>query len=144
MGLIVTIPVPTTSGTVCSFLVKSKNSCPNTQISLDLCTSFAHLWPPFVLLTLCLSPCSCLTALPCHVLQHHSVQLFFTSARPLSPNCPASPSSPPTAPEPQTCPFTPSSSESCFIAKNISLLQYLDLSSFFFLGSEIDDMQRIT
>nr|XP_040023941.1 zinc finger CCHC domain-containing protein 14-like isoform X3 [Gasterosteus aculeatus aculeatus] len=52
---------------------------------------------------------SCLTALPCHVLQHHSVQLFFTSARPLSPNCPASPSSLPTAPEPQTCPFTPRS-----------------------------------
>ncbi|KAK1888126.1 Zinc finger CCHC domain containing protein 14 [Dissostichus eleginoides] len=28
----------------------------------------------------------CLTALPCHVLQHHSVQQFFTSTRPLSPN----------------------------------------------------------
>uniref|UniRef100_A0A3B4XS47 Zinc finger, CCHC domain containing 14 n=1 Tax=Seriola lalandi dorsalis TaxID=1841481 RepID=A0A3B4XS47_SERLL len=61
---------------------------------------------------LCLTPCCpvslpaprSLTALPCHVLQHHSVQLFFTSTRPLSPNCPSSlpsslpplPSSPPT------------------------------------------------
>ncbi|XP_062419095.1 zinc finger CCHC domain-containing protein 14 isoform X1 [Pungitius pungitius] len=59
---------------------------------------------------------SCLTALPCHVLQHHSAQLFFSSTRPLSPNCPATPSSPlppmsspPTAPESQTCPFTSSS-----------------------------------
>ncbi|XP_022601916.1 zinc finger CCHC domain-containing protein 14 [Seriola dumerili] len=59
-----------------------------------------------------------LTALPCHVLQHHSVQLFFTSTRPLSPNCPSSltsslpplPSSPPTAPVAPTCPFTSSSS----------------------------------
>ncbi|KAG7229810.1 hypothetical protein INR49_012459 [Caranx melampygus] len=60
-----------------------------------------------------------LTALPCHVLQHHSVQLFFTSTRPLSPNCPPSlplssslpplPSSPPTAPVAPTCPFTSSS-----------------------------------
>nr|XP_040023940.1 zinc finger CCHC domain-containing protein 14-like isoform X2 [Gasterosteus aculeatus aculeatus] len=58
---------------------------------------------------------SCLTALPCHVLQHHSVQLFFTSARPLSPNCPASPSSLPTAPEPQTCPFTPRSNLDCTV-----------------------------
>ncbi|XP_053174586.1 zinc finger CCHC domain-containing protein 14 [Scomber japonicus] len=61
----------------------------------------------------------CLTALPCHVLQHHSVQLFFTSTRPLSPNCPSSllplPSSPPTAPVAPSCPFTPSSSLGCML-----------------------------
>ncbi|KAM7413965.1 hypothetical protein PAMA_018992 [Pampus argenteus] len=61
----------------------------------------------------------CLTALPCHVLQHHSVQLFFTSTRPLSPNCPSSlpplPSSPPTAPVAPSCPFTPSSTLGCML-----------------------------
>ncbi|XP_035858601.1 zinc finger CCHC domain-containing protein 14 isoform X6 [Sander lucioperca] len=65
----------------------------------------------------------CLTALPCPVLQHHSVQLFFTSTRPLSPNCPASlpsplpplPSSLPTAPVAPTCPFTSSSSLGCMV-----------------------------
>ncbi|XP_044050898.1 zinc finger CCHC domain-containing protein 14 isoform X2 [Siniperca chuatsi] len=65
----------------------------------------------------------CLTALPCHVLQHHSVQLFFTSTRPLSPNCPASlpsslpplPSSLPTAPVAPTCPFTSSSNLGCTV-----------------------------
>ncbi|CAB1423001.1 unnamed protein product [Pleuronectes platessa] len=63
----------------------------------------------------------CLTALPGHVLQHHSVQLFFTSTRPLSPKCPSSlssssppsPSSPPTAPVAPTCPFTSSSNLGC-------------------------------
>ncbi|KAF0041522.1 hypothetical protein F2P81_007420 [Scophthalmus maximus] len=57
----------------------------------------------------------CPTALPGHVLQHHSVQLFFTSARPLSPtrrsSLPPSPSSPPTAPVAPTCPFASSSSD---------------------------------
>ncbi|XP_034734718.1 zinc finger CCHC domain-containing protein 14 isoform X1 [Etheostoma cragini] len=65
----------------------------------------------------------CLTALPCPALQHHSVQLFFTSTRPLSPNCPASlpsplpplPSSLPTAPVAPTCPFTSSSSLDCMV-----------------------------
>ncbi|XP_030282739.1 zinc finger CCHC domain-containing protein 14 isoform X1 [Sparus aurata] len=61
----------------------------------------------------------CLTALPCHVLQHHSVQLFFTSTRPLSPNCPASlpplPSSLPTAPVAPSCPFTSSSNLGCMV-----------------------------
>ncbi|XP_074488228.1 zinc finger CCHC domain-containing protein 14 [Sebastes fasciatus] len=65
----------------------------------------------------------CLTALPCHVLQHHSIQLFFTSARPLSPNCPASLPSPlpplssslPTAPVAPTCPFTSSSNLGCMV-----------------------------
>ncbi|KAK9517151.1 hypothetical protein VZT92_025039 [Zoarces viviparus] len=65
----------------------------------------------------------CLTALPCHVLQHHSVQLFFTSTRPLSPNCPASlpstlpplSSSLPMAPVSQTCPFTSSSNLGCVV-----------------------------
>ncbi|XP_070686898.1 zinc finger CCHC domain-containing protein 14 [Pempheris klunzingeri] len=68
----------------------------------------------------------CLTALPCHVLQHHSVQLFFTSTRPLSPNCAASPasslpplppslSSLPTAPVAPTCPLTSSSSVGCMV-----------------------------
>ncbi|XP_034391896.1 zinc finger CCHC domain-containing protein 14 [Cyclopterus lumpus] len=64
-----------------------------------------------------------LTALPCHVLQHHSVQLFFTSARPLSPNCPASLPSPlppvssslPTVPVSPTCPFTSSSNLGCMV-----------------------------
>ncbi|XP_056273707.1 zinc finger CCHC domain-containing protein 14 isoform X2 [Pseudoliparis swirei] len=63
------------------------------------------------------------TALPRRVLQHHSVQLFFTSARPLSPNCPASLPSPlppvssshPTAPVSPTCPFTFSSSLGCMV-----------------------------
>lgn len=59
----------------------------------------------------------CLTALPCHVLQHHSIQLFFTSTRPLSPNCPASlpplPPSLPTAPVAPTCPITSSSNLGC-------------------------------
>ncbi|XP_054632403.1 zinc finger CCHC domain-containing protein 14 isoform X2 [Dunckerocampus dactyliophorus] len=62
------------------------------------------------------SDARCLTALPCHVLQHHSVQLFFTSTRPLSPNClstlpsplPNMPSSPSMAPVVPTCPFTSS------------------------------------
>ncbi|XP_054476053.1 zinc finger CCHC domain-containing protein 14 [Anoplopoma fimbria] len=54
----------------------------------------------------------CLTALPCHVLQHHSVQLFFTSTRPLSPNCPASL---PTAPVSPTSPFTSSSNLGCMV-----------------------------
>ncbi|XP_068169375.1 zinc finger CCHC domain-containing protein 14 isoform X2 [Antennarius striatus] len=61
----------------------------------------------------------CVTALPCHVLQHHSVQLFFTSTRPLSPDCPASlpplPSSPPTAPVAPNCPFTSSSNLGCMV-----------------------------
>ncbi|XP_071314020.1 zinc finger CCHC domain-containing protein 14 isoform X2 [Trachinotus anak] len=64
-----------------------------------------------------------LTALPCHVLQHHSIQLFFTSTRPLSPNCPSSlpsslpplPSSPPTAPVAPTSPFTSSSNLGCMV-----------------------------
>ncbi|XP_061891800.1 zinc finger CCHC domain-containing protein 14 isoform X1 [Entelurus aequoreus] len=62
------------------------------------------------------SEARCLTALPCHVLQHHSVQLFFTSTRPLSPNylfsfpssLPNIPSSPSTASVDATCPFTSS------------------------------------
>nr|XP_057931242.1 zinc finger CCHC domain-containing protein 14 isoform X2 [Doryrhamphus excisus] len=62
------------------------------------------------------SDARCLTALPCHVLQHHSVQLFFTSTRPLSPNClsalpsplPNMPSSPSMAPVVPNCPFTSS------------------------------------
>uniref|UniRef100_A0A087XMM0 CCHC-type domain-containing protein n=1 Tax=Poecilia formosa TaxID=48698 RepID=A0A087XMM0_POEFO len=37
------------------------------------------------------APPRCLAALPGPVLQHHSVQLFFTSSRPLTPSCPASP-----------------------------------------------------
>ncbi|KAF7660140.1 hypothetical protein LDENG_00287440 [Lucifuga dentata] len=55
----------------------------------------------------------CLTALPCHVLQHHSAQLFFTSTRPPSPICPPSlpplPSSPLMPPVAPACPFTSSS-----------------------------------
>ncbi|XP_028264076.1 zinc finger CCHC domain-containing protein 14 isoform X2 [Parambassis ranga] len=67
---------------------------------------------------------SCLTALPCHVLQHHSVQLFFTSTRPLSHNCPSSPPSsiqplpsslPTDPPVAQTCPFTSSFNLSCMV-----------------------------
>ncbi|XP_029288759.1 zinc finger CCHC domain-containing protein 14 isoform X2 [Cottoperca gobio] len=65
----------------------------------------------------------CLTVLPCHVLQHHSVQQFFTTIRPLSPNCPASlpspipplPSSLPTAPVALTCPFISSSNLGCMV-----------------------------
>ncbi|XP_077372608.1 zinc finger CCHC domain-containing protein 14 isoform X2 [Festucalex cinctus] len=59
------------------------------------------------------SDARCLTVLPSHVLQHQSVQLFFTSTRPLSP-CPSPlssplpnmPPSPLTAPVIPTCPFT--------------------------------------
>ncbi|XP_029377951.1 zinc finger CCHC domain-containing protein 14 isoform X2 [Echeneis naucrates] len=64
-----------------------------------------------------------LTALPCHVLQHHSVQMFFTSTRPLSPGCTSShpsslpplPSSPPTVPVAPTCPLTSSSNLGCMV-----------------------------
>lgn len=51
----------------------------------------------------------CLTALPGHVLQHHTVQLFFTASRPRSPSIPPLPSSPPAAPVTPPCPFTSSS-----------------------------------
>ncbi|XP_057693705.1 zinc finger CCHC domain-containing protein 14 isoform X1 [Corythoichthys intestinalis] len=71
------------------------------------------------------SDARCLTVLPSHVLQHHSVQLFFTSTRPLSPKpqsplsslLPNMPSSPPTAPVIPTYPFTSnnSSSSSCMM-----------------------------
>ncbi|XP_074534679.1 zinc finger CCHC domain-containing protein 14 isoform X2 [Halichoeres trimaculatus] len=66
----------------------------------------------------------CLTALPCHVLQHHSFQLFFTSTRPLTPSSPASlpspsvpllPSSLPMAPVASTYPVTSSSNLSCTV-----------------------------
>ncbi|XP_019749794.1 zinc finger CCHC domain-containing protein 14 isoform X3 [Hippocampus comes] len=71
------------------------------------------------------SDARCLTALPSHVLQHRSVQLFFTSSRPLTPSYlpPLSsslhkmPSSPLTAPVIPTCPFTSnySSSAGCMM-----------------------------
>ncbi|KAM6937941.1 zinc finger CCHC domain-containing protein 14 [Xenentodon cancila] len=65
----------------------------------------------------------CLTGLPCHVLQHHSVQLFFTSNRSLLPSCPSSPpssmphlpSSFPCTPAVPTCPFISSSSPDCML-----------------------------
>ncbi|XP_029953160.1 zinc finger CCHC domain-containing protein 14 isoform X2 [Salarias fasciatus] len=69
----------------------------------------------------------CLTALPCHVLKHHSVQLFFTSTRPLPPSSPCSPPSstlpPPPPPPPSfqsthvapTCPFTSGSNNGCMV-----------------------------
>ncbi|XP_061577135.1 zinc finger CCHC domain-containing protein 14 isoform X2 [Cololabis saira] len=65
----------------------------------------------------------CLTGLPCHVLQHPSVQLFFTSNRPLLPSCPSSPpssiphlpSSFPSTPAVPTCPFISSSSLDCML-----------------------------
>ncbi|KAK5902756.1 hypothetical protein CesoFtcFv8_007984 [Champsocephalus esox] len=65
----------------------------------------------------------CLTALPCHVLQHHSVQQFFTSTRPLSPNGPTPlphalpplPSCLPSAPIAPTCPFASSSNLDCMV-----------------------------
>ncbi|XP_077567027.1 zinc finger CCHC domain-containing protein 14 [Stigmatopora nigra] len=61
-----------------------------------------------------------LTVLPSHVLQHHSIQLFFTSTSPLSPKClsplssllPKMPSPPPTAPVVPTYPFTSNNSSS--------------------------------
>ncbi|KAM4572723.1 zinc finger CCHC domain-containing protein 14 [Odontesthes bonariensis] len=57
----------------------------------------------------------CLTALPCHVLQHHSLQLFFTSTRPLSPSCPSSPPSLPASPAASTCPSTSGSNLGCMV-----------------------------
>ncbi|KAM4553560.1 zinc finger CCHC domain-containing protein 14 [Fundulus diaphanus] len=65
----------------------------------------------------------CLTALPAHVLHHHTVQLFFTSNRPVSPNCPSSPSSArlpppsslPSSPAAPTCPLTSSSNTDCTV-----------------------------
>ncbi|XP_072242794.1 zinc finger CCHC domain-containing protein 14 [Leuresthes tenuis] len=65
----------------------------------------------------------CLTALPCHVLQHHSLQLFFTSTRPLSPSCPSSSpssgpqqqSSLPGSPVVSTCPSSSSSNLGCMV-----------------------------
>ncbi|KAM9815804.1 zinc finger CCHC domain-containing protein 14 isoform X3 [Syngnathus typhle] len=71
------------------------------------------------------SDARCLTMLPSHVLQHHSVQIFFTSTRALSPNClshlsssfPNMPPSPPTAPVIPTCPLTSNhtSSAGCMV-----------------------------
>lgn len=60
----------------------------------------------------------CLTALPGHVLQHHTVQLFFTASRPRSPSLPPLPSSPPAAPVTPPCPFTSSSGMSLFSLQN--------------------------
>ncbi|KAM3869921.1 zinc finger CCHC domain-containing protein 14 [Diretmus argenteus] len=66
----------------------------------------------------------CLTTLPCHILRHPSIQLFFTSTRPLSPVCPPSlpsslpplPSSPPImAPVAPACPFTSSTNLGCLL-----------------------------
>ncbi|XP_041853063.1 zinc finger CCHC domain-containing protein 14 isoform X2 [Melanotaenia boesemani] len=65
----------------------------------------------------------CLTALPSHILQHHSLQLFFTSTRPLSPSCPSSPpssipplpSSLPGSSVVSTCQFTSSSNLGCMV-----------------------------
>ncbi|KAM9375486.1 zinc finger CCHC domain-containing protein 14 [Pholidichthys leucotaenia] len=63
----------------------------------------------------------CLTALPCHVLQHHSVQLFFSSTRPLSSSSPSSssipplPSSLPANPVAPSCPFTSNSNLGCMV-----------------------------
>lgn len=71
----------------------------------------------------------CLTTLPHHVLKHHSVQLFFTSTRPLPPTSPCTPASstvpppPPPPPPPSlqttpvapTCPFTSSSNHGCMV-----------------------------
>ncbi|PWA33034.1 hypothetical protein CCH79_00013047 [Gambusia affinis] len=45
----------------------------------------------------------CLAALPSPVLQHHSVQLFFNSSRPLTPSCPVSPPSTRLPPAFPTC-----------------------------------------
>ncbi|KAM4734781.1 zinc finger CCHC domain-containing protein 14 [Anableps anableps] len=59
----------------------------------------------------------CLTALPSHVLQHHIVQLFFTSSKPPSLNCPSSPPStrlPPPSSFP-TCPLASSSNTGCMV-----------------------------
>ncbi|KAK7891962.1 hypothetical protein WMY93_023925 [Mugilogobius chulae] len=56
----------------------------------------------------------CLCTLPPHMLQHHSVQLFFTGTRPLSPTVPTAnplprlPSSPTTVSMATTCSYTPS------------------------------------
>ncbi|XP_034540871.1 zinc finger CCHC domain-containing protein 14 [Notolabrus celidotus] len=66
----------------------------------------------------------CLTALPCHVLQHQSFQLFFTSTRPLSPSSPPSlpsssvpplPPSLPVAPVASAYPITSSSNVGCTV-----------------------------
>nr|XP_054589352.1 zinc finger CCHC domain-containing protein 14 isoform X1 [Nothobranchius furzeri] len=58
----------------------------------------------------------CLTALPCHVLQHPTVQLFFPPDRPLSPNCPSSPpSSLPSSSIVPACSFTSSSNLGCML-----------------------------
>ncbi|XP_028305010.1 zinc finger CCHC domain-containing protein 14 isoform X2 [Gouania willdenowi] len=53
----------------------------------------------------------CLSALPRQILQHRSVQLFFTSTRPLSPQCPSAPqtSSLQNSLIVSTCPFTSNS-----------------------------------
>ncbi|KAM4619203.1 zinc finger CCHC domain-containing protein 14 [Polymixia lowei] len=66
----------------------------------------------------------CLTALPCHILQHHSVHLFFTSSTtPLSPVGPPSlpsslpplPSSPPVAPVAPACTFPSNTNLGCLL-----------------------------
>uniref|UniRef100_A0A3Q2E7I0 Zinc finger, CCHC domain containing 14 n=2 Tax=Cyprinodon variegatus TaxID=28743 RepID=A0A3Q2E7I0_CYPVA len=62
----------------------------------------------------------CLTALPSHVLKHPTVQLFFNSSRPRSPNSPSSPPSariPPcsSSPSSPTCTLTSSSNTDCMV-----------------------------
>ncbi|XP_053742522.1 zinc finger CCHC domain-containing protein 14 isoform X1 [Synchiropus splendidus] len=70
----------------------------------------------------------CLTSLPCHILQHHSVQLFFTSTGPLAPKYLSTASHPssspflprllsslPAAPAVPPCPFTSGTSASCSV-----------------------------
>ncbi|XP_056137604.1 zinc finger CCHC domain-containing protein 14 [Lampris incognitus] len=65
----------------------------------------------------------CLTVLPCHILQHHSVHLFFTSTTPQSPVCtpslpsplPPLPSSPPMVPVAPACTFTSSTNLGCLL-----------------------------
>lgn len=66
----------------------------------------------------------CLTGLPGHVLQHCSVQLFFTSTRPPSHSHPATLAAPPTAAlGSPACGFSSNSSE--FLFYLVSLLFYL-------------------
>ncbi|XP_055365537.1 zinc finger CCHC domain-containing protein 14 isoform X2 [Betta splendens] len=92
------------------------------QEVMELLSQLSNAFPDEVVEKIELNP-RCLTALPGHILQHHSIQLFFTSTRPLSPilssslpsSLPPISSCPLTAPVAPKCPFTSNSNLGCMV-----------------------------